>query len=97
MQDQSPSSDFTYEALDDNNVSIEEMLQDLLDYTVALEFKSVDRGDLHGESLRGGVSPGKRLPAGETPEEPVPSPLTASSPIPTPTPTSVSAPPTAVP
>ena len=75
---QSPLLDFTEDTIDDNYVSSEKMLRNLLDYTAALDFNTdilVDCGDLHSESPRGGVSPSKQA----TPQEPVPSfPLLSS-------------------
>ena len=89
---QSSSLKFTEDTLDDNYVSSEEMLQDVRDYTAALDFNIdilADRDDLHVKSSRGGVSPGNGLSGGDTPEAIIPS----SSPAPSlaSTPTSVPA------
>ena len=54
------------------------------DYTAALDFNidiRADRGDLHGESSRGGVSPGNRLSGGATPEATTPSSSLAPTPL----------------
>ena len=91
---QSSSLKFTEDTLDDNYVSNEEMLQDVRDYTAALDFNIdilADRDDLHGESSRGGVSPGNGLSGGDTPEAIIPS----SSPAPSLAPVPTSAPATA--
>ena len=91
---QSSSLKFTEDTLDDNNVSNEEMLQDVRDYTAALDFNIdilADRDDLHGESSRGGVSIGNGLSGGDTPEAIIPS----SSPAPSLAPAPTSAPATA--
>ena len=91
---QSSSLKFTEDTLDDNYVSNEEMLQDVRDYTAALDFNIdilADRDDLHGESSRGGVSTGNGLSGGDTPEAIVPS----SSPAPSLAPAPTSAPATA--
>ena len=85
---QSSSLKFTEDTLDDNYVSNEEMLQDVRDYTAALDFNVdilADRDDLHGESSRGGVSPGNGLSGGDTPEAIIPSSSPASSLAPAPT------------
>ena len=91
---QSSSLKFTEDTLDDNYVSNEEMLQDVHDYTAALDFNIdilADRDDLHGESSRGGVSTGNGLSGGDTPEAIIPS----SSPAPSLAPAPTSAPATA--
>ena len=91
---QSSSLKFTEDTLDDNYVSNEEMLQDVRDYTAALDFNIdilADRDDLHGESSRGGVSIGNGLSEGDTPEAIIPS----SSPAPSLAPEPTSAPATA--
>ena len=85
---QSSSLKLTEDTLDDNYVSSEEMLQDVRDYTAALDFNIdilADRDDLHGGSSRGGVSPGNGLSGGDTPEAIIPSSSPASSLAPTPT------------
>ena len=85
---QSSSLKFTEDTLDDNYVSNEEMLQDVRDYTAALDFNIgilADRDDLHSESSRGGVSPGNGLSGGDTPEAIIPSSSPASSLAPAPT------------
>ena len=91
---QSSSLKFTEDTLDDNYVSSEEMLQDVRDYTAALDFNIdilADRDDLHGESSRGGVSTWNGLSGGDTPEAIIPS----SSPAPSLAPAPTSAPATA--
>ena len=85
---QSSSLKFTEDTLDDNYVSNEEMLQDVRDYTAALDFNIdilADRDDLHGESSRGGVSTGNGLSGGDTSEAIIPSSSPASSLAPAPT------------
>ena len=70
------------------------MLQDVRDYTAALDFNIdilADRDDLHGESSRGGVSTGNGLSGGDTPEAIIPS----FSPVPSLAPAPTSAPATA--
>ena len=79
--------DFTGDTLGNNYILGKGMLRDVRSYTASLNFNintPVDRGDLHSESSRGGVSP----TGVDTPEEPVPS--FSSSVSLTLTPTSVS-------
>lgn len=62
--------DLIEDTLDDKYFA-DKILQDIRDYTAALDVDidvPVDRGDLHSEVPRGGVSPGNGLPGRATPE-----------------------------
>ena len=55
---QSLSLDFTGDTLNSNYVSTQQMLREVRDYTAARDFNidiPANRGDLHSESLQGGV------------------------------------------
>ena len=89
--DESPSLDYTEDALDENYVSSEEILRDVHDCTAALDLNIeilADHDDPPNKSPRGGVSPS----GGVRPEEPVSSFLPWSLLAPTSTASSASAP-----